>query len=260
MRLYNIIKIMAEHEKIEIDDDTRKYIIDKLVEPYYKSTVANTISGKTCWRRTGIIFETVSKVMVALGSIMSFSAGYYHDDTLSFISGSISCLSLACLQFSSFSYKENKKQGDELNILLKKLKLDTVPALARDDYISARAQTQSRSYAPEPFRPRAASLSWEQAQAIDNQRREEALMEEIERLHRERAALFAEVEHYQANKIQPPALKAVVANQGDNNSLRSNISYERSADAVAHQAAYQAVAQAQQVVAADQLLADSSMV
>ena len=240
---------MAEHEKIEIDDSTRKYIIDELVEPYYKSTVANTISGKTCWRRTGITFETVSKVMVAFGSIMSFSAGYYHDDTLSFVSGSISCLSLACLQFSSFSYKENKKQGDELNILLKKLKLDTVPALARDDYMSSRAQAQSRSYAPEPFRPRAASLSWEQAQAFDNQRRrEEALMREIERLNQERAELFAEVEHH-VNKIQPPALKAV-ANQGDNNSMRSYISYERSADAVAHQVAHQAIAQAQQVAQA----------
>jgi hypothetical protein len=243
-----------EHEKIEIDDNTRKYIIDQLVEPYYKSTVANTINGKTCWRRTGIIFETVSKVMVALGSIMSFSAGYYHDDTLSFISGSISCLSLACLQFSSFSYKENKKQGDELNILLKKLKLDTVPALARDDYISARAQT--RSYAPEPFRPRASSQGW----ANDNQQqqREEALMRELELMHQERAALFAEIEHHEANKIQPSALKTPV-NQGDNNSLKSNISYERSADAAAHQvaykaiAAYQAVAQAQQVVPAPQI-------
>ena len=125
---------MENHEKIEISDETRKTIIDNLVQPYYVSTVTNTIDGKICWRKTGITFETVSKVMVALGSILSFSAGYYHDDTLSFISGSVSCLSLACLQFSSFAYKENKKQGDELNIILKKLKLDTVPALARDDF------------------------------------------------------------------------------------------------------------------------------
>ena len=125
---------MENYEKIEISDETRKTIIDNLVQPYYVNTVTNTIGGKICWRKTGITFETVSKVMVALGSILSFSAGYYHDDTLSFISGSVSCLSLACLQFSSFAYKENKKQGEELNIILKKLKLDTVPALARDDF------------------------------------------------------------------------------------------------------------------------------
>lgn len=201
---------MAEHEKIEIDDDTRKFIIDKLVEPYYKSIIANTISGKTCWRRTGITFETLSKVMVALGSIMSFSSGYFHDDTLSFISGSISCLSLACLQFSSFSYKENKKQGDELNILLKKLKLDTVPALARDDYITARVQTQSRPYAPDQYN--------QQQQRL----REESLMKEIERLNQERDAIFAEIYNH------APVLQAHV-NNGDNKSLRS---YERSVDAV----------------------------
>lgn len=230
-----------DHEKIDIDDATRKYIIDELVEPYYKKTVANTIRGKTCWRKTGITFETLSKVMVALGSIMSFSAGYYHDDTLSFISGSISCLSLTCLQFSSFSYKENKKQGDELNVLLKKLKLDTVPALARDEYNSPRAQTHS--YSPDPFRPRATSQDWAQtqaqAQANDNQRRrEEAFREEIEKLNKDRVDLLAELD--EINKIHQPALKSLL-NQGDNNSLRS-------ADAAAaHQAAYQALQAGQYV-------------
>ena len=129
-----------DNDKIEISDETRIYIIDKLVEPYYKNIIKNTIDGRLCWRKTGIAFETVSKIMVAFGSILSFSAGYYHDDTLSFISGSISCLSLAFLQLSSFSYKENKKQSDELNILLKKLKLDTIPVFERQ------ADTQMRQY------------------------------------------------------------------------------------------------------------------
>ena len=131
---------LPNHDKIEISDDTRIYIIDKLVEPYYKNIIKNTINGRLCWRKTGILFETISKIMVAFGSILSFSAGYYHDETLSFISGSISCLSLAFLQLSSFSYKENKKQSEELNILLKKLKLDTIPVFERQ------ADTQMRSY------------------------------------------------------------------------------------------------------------------
>jgi hypothetical protein len=71
--------------------------------------------------------------MVAFGSILSFSAGFYQDDTLSFVAGSISCMSLALLQIASFSYKENKKQGEELNILLKKLNLDTVPSMVRSE-------------------------------------------------------------------------------------------------------------------------------
>ncbi len=122
-----------DKDKIVISYETREFIIDKLVEPYYKDMVKTTISGKKWWRNLGISFETASKVMVALGGIFSFSAGYYHDDTLSFVSGSISCMSLALLQIASFSYKENKKQGDELNILLKKLNLDTVPSMPRSE-------------------------------------------------------------------------------------------------------------------------------
>jgi hypothetical protein len=118
-------------DNLKISDDTRVYIIDELIEPYYKKVVKNTLSARQCWRKTGIAFETISKIMVAFGSIISFSAGVYEDQTLSFVSGSISCLSLAFLQFSSFSYKENKKQSEELNVLLKQLGLETIPVLER---------------------------------------------------------------------------------------------------------------------------------
>jgi hypothetical protein len=42
------------NDKIEISDETRIYIIDKLVEPYYKNIIKNTIDGRLCWRKTGI--------------------------------------------------------------------------------------------------------------------------------------------------------------------------------------------------------------
>jgi hypothetical protein len=130
------------HDKIEIDHETRAYIIDKLVEPYYKETIKNTIEGKKLWRTLGISFETLSKVLVAVGGIVSFSSGYYHSENLSFFAGSISCLSLALLQLSSFSYKENKKQSEELNMLLKKLKLDTIPELERNVETSCNTNTK----------------------------------------------------------------------------------------------------------------------
>lgn len=180
-----------DYEKIDIDDATRKYIIDELVEPYYKKTVSNTIHGKTCWRKTGITFETMSKVMIALGSIMSFSAGYYHDDTLSFISGSISCLSLACLQFSSFSYKENKKQGDELNVLLKKLKLDTVPALARDDFGMLAQSSRQNPY--------------ENSQQQQQQQQQISMMQmEIERLYKALSQKKDDTSSQQSYRFTPP--------------------------------------------------------
>jgi hypothetical protein len=142
------------HEKIEISDVTRENIVNKLIEPYYMDMIKTTIGGKKLWRTLGISLETSSKLMVALGGIFSFSAGFYHDETLSFVSGSISCMSLALLQIASFSYKENKKQGEELNILLKKLNLDTIPSMVRSEdqttVISSRyfSPPRSNSFAP----------------------------------------------------------------------------------------------------------------
>jgi len=138
---------------IEIGYDIREYVINNLVEPYYKEAIKGTINGKKIWRIVGISLETISKILVAAGSIVSFSAGYYHDDTLSFVSGSISCMSLAMLQLSSFSYKENKKQSQELNTLLKKLNLDTVPVLDRQTQQSCMRSTVNphQQYQPTPM-------------------------------------------------------------------------------------------------------------
>jgi hypothetical protein len=121
----------AEHT-IKVSENTKKEIFNH-VEDSYKNDVDEMIMGKTCWRRTGITFETLSKVLVAIGGVLSFSSGYFDSKVLSFISGSISVISLALLQFSSFGFKQAKKRANDLNILLKKLDLDTIPIIDGDN-------------------------------------------------------------------------------------------------------------------------------
>lgn len=116
---------------IKVSEDTKKEIFNH-VENSYKKDVNEMIMGKTCWRRTGITFETLSKILVAIGGVLSFSSGYFDSKVLSFISGSISVISLALLQFSSFGFKQAKKRANDLNILLKKLDLDTIPVIDGD--------------------------------------------------------------------------------------------------------------------------------
>jgi hypothetical protein len=166
-----------QSEKIEISDLTRVNIVNTLVEPYYKDMVKTTIDGKKLWRRLGISLETSSKIMVALGSILSFSAGVYSDDTLSFVSGSISCMSLALLQIASFSYKENKKQGEELNILLKKLNLDTIPSMVRSE--DQTTVVASSRCAPPPSLP-----------IHEQQIHEQQIHEQLEELKRRELQLY----------------------------------------------------------------------
>ena len=121
------------NKMFKIQDNTKSYIMYDLIEPSYKKDVKEMLDEKKCWKMTGITFEVVSKVLVAMGGVLSFSAGYFiNQPILSFISGSVSTISLACLQFSSFSYIQNEKQTKELNILLKSLDLDPIPVIVLD--------------------------------------------------------------------------------------------------------------------------------
>ena len=120
-----------EENNFKIRDTIKIKIVHDLIEPFYVDDIKAMIRGKKYWKLSGQIFETVSKVLVAVGGIISFSSGYFNDPILSFLAGSISTLSLATLQFSSFAYMENKKQGQDLNVLLKKLNLDVIPVLER---------------------------------------------------------------------------------------------------------------------------------
>ena len=115
----------------KIRDSLKIQIVHELIEPFYLDDIKSMIRGKKYWKLSGQMFETFSKVLVAIGGIISFSSGYFNDPILSFLAGSISTLSLATLQFSSFAYLENKKQGQDLNVLLKKLNLDVIPVLER---------------------------------------------------------------------------------------------------------------------------------
>lgn len=120
-----------KEDRKKISEETKVYIVKELIEKSYKEDVRDMLKGKKCWRISGQTFETLSKVLVAIGSVVSFAAGVYNETTLSFVSGAISTFSLATLQFASFSYKENKKQSNELNNLLKSLQLETIPVIER---------------------------------------------------------------------------------------------------------------------------------
>ena len=73
--------------------------------------------------------ETVSKVLMGAGSVLSFASGVYLNANLAFVAGSVSTLSVLCLQFAQFAFKESKKSTQDLNRLLQTLQLDPLPAV-----------------------------------------------------------------------------------------------------------------------------------
>ena len=138
----------------EITDELKKQIVREHIEPSYVNEVKGHIKSKECWKISGHVFQTLSKVLVALSGILSFSSGYYNNPVLSFIAGSVSTISLASIQFAAYAYNEYKKQGQELNLILKKLKIDTMPIVDRDVYQTVQARTVQQItpvYTTEPY-------------------------------------------------------------------------------------------------------------
>jgi len=110
----------------------KESIVLKIIQPNYINEINSFIGSRNHWRYTGIVFETTSKVCMGVGTVLSFSSGVFSSNIMSFIAGTVSTLSLVCMQFSSFCYHESKKSTEELNVLLDKLKLDTIPDVIPD--------------------------------------------------------------------------------------------------------------------------------
>ena len=116
---------MEENRKVS--EKVKSDIMMTLVEPSYYNDVKETIKGRSCWRISGHVFETLSKIFLAVSGVLSFAAGVYDDKLLSFVAGTLSTVSLATFQLSSYSFKQNKKNTLELNQLLEKLDIEEVP-------------------------------------------------------------------------------------------------------------------------------------
>ena len=107
----------------------KDHITLSIIQPNYIDEITTYIHGRTRWRSAGMVFETISKLLMGTGSVMSFASGVYLNPNFSFIAGSVSTLSVVCLQFSTFCFRESQKSTDDLNLVLQKLNLDTLPEL-----------------------------------------------------------------------------------------------------------------------------------
>jgi hypothetical protein len=122
-----------EKEKREIGDELKEIILKQLIEPSYYGDVNETIKGRKCWRVSGHVFESMSKILLAASGVISFAAGVYDDKILSFVAGTLSTVSLATFQFSLYAFKQHKKNSMELNLLLEKINIESVPIFDQID-------------------------------------------------------------------------------------------------------------------------------
>jgi membrane protein DedA with SNARE-associated domain len=107
--------------------------------------VSSNLKLRKKFKNWGICFETLSKLFVGVSSVLSFSSGIYKYDTLSFMAGTASVLSLVLLQYASFSYRESKKMTTELNAILSKLHITPVTITDNASYCEGSETTTPQS-------------------------------------------------------------------------------------------------------------------
>jgi len=110
--------------------DFKEHIVNNIIKPGYKKEIEDYSYNRVMWKKRGMRFETTSKIFIGFGSIASFAAGVYGYQTLSFVSGAISTISLVFLQYANFSYKESKKSHNDLNNLLENIGIKKLPELS----------------------------------------------------------------------------------------------------------------------------------
>ena len=53
-------------EKRKVGDLLKEEIVKALIEPSYYSDVNETLKGRKCWRISGHVFESLSKILISV--------------------------------------------------------------------------------------------------------------------------------------------------------------------------------------------------
>jgi hypothetical protein len=117
----------GSNRTMTVRDHIKQKILIEHIEVGFINDVKNGIRDRNCYNTAGKAFETLSKIFIAFGGILSFSSGYFSNPHLSFAAGSVSTVSLAFLQFSTFCYKESMKNQENVNTILRDLEIQNLP-------------------------------------------------------------------------------------------------------------------------------------
>ncbi len=158
--------------------DFKAHIVNNIIKPNYIDEIHDSTKHRSMWKKRAMRFETCSKMFIGIGSIMSFASGVYGYQTLSFVSGAISTISLVLLQYANFSYKESKKATSDLNILLDNIGIKKVPELNNTTQEDGMMSKQSPSTSP--LHPREGSGYTIRAPKVSENEEHLEVVEEVE--------------------------------------------------------------------------------
>lgn len=92
--------------------------VTKLINERYIDDVRVGLRTRNCYKITGDICETLAQIFICVGSVVSFSAGIWNYNYLSYIAGAFGVLSISLHRFSIYAHGESRERTDETNRIL----------------------------------------------------------------------------------------------------------------------------------------------
>ena len=106
--------------------------VTELTRPAMINDVKSMLRGRTVWRRTSTITETMGRACAAISTIIAFAsasdiAGDDISRILGFVAGSVGTAGLVLASFANFSRTQATERTDAANLVLKAIDVEAVP-------------------------------------------------------------------------------------------------------------------------------------
>ncbi len=115
-----------------VSDDEVDKIRNELVEQSIYRDVKYNINGKSRLKFIADLTETLAHIIIVIGSILAFASGSFNIFYLSFVAGSCNVISVSLLRFSSYAMRESRERTVQVNMILRKIGIGTIPDIAID--------------------------------------------------------------------------------------------------------------------------------
>lgn len=90
----------------------------KLINERYLDDIRVGLRTRNCYKITGDVCETLAQIFICIGSVISFSAGIWNYNYLSYIAGAFGVFSISLHRFGIYAHDESRERTDETNKIL----------------------------------------------------------------------------------------------------------------------------------------------
>lgn len=108
-------------------------VLTNIVVPEYKDEIKDIIIWRRKWRKIANWAEASAQILLGMGTILAYSAGFFNTKYLSFASGCCSTLCVILLRYSKYANGESNERNKILNDLLKKIDIDEMPNIVPNE-------------------------------------------------------------------------------------------------------------------------------